>query len=117
MGKIAFKMKLRPGYKEEYKRRHDAIWPELKVLLKESGISDYSIYLDDETNMLFAVQSNSGKNSSQDLAGNEIIKRWWKYFTWIDFLQIHSLKGTSMTACSVCGRHGRNQGCGLPVQK
>jgi L-rhamnose mutarotase len=81
MGKIAFKMKLRPGYKEEYKRRHDAIWPELKVLLKESGISDYSIYLDDETNMLFAVQSNSGKNSSQDLAGNEIIKRWWKFMS------------------------------------
>jgi len=79
MGKIAFKMKLRTGYKEEYKRRHNAIWPELKTLLKESGVSDYSIYLDDETNTLFAVQSNSGKNSSQDLAGNEIVKRWWKF--------------------------------------
>lgn len=79
MQQIAFKMKLRPGYKEEYKGRHDAIWPELKTLLKEAGISDYSIYLDNETNTLFAVQSNSGKHSSQDLAGNEIIKRWWKF--------------------------------------
>ena len=79
MQQIAFKMKLRPGYKEEYKSRHDAIWPELKALLKEAGISDYSIYLDYETNTLFAVQSNSGKRSSQDLAGNEIIKRWWKF--------------------------------------
>jgi L-rhamnose mutarotase len=79
MQKIAFKMKLRPGYKEEYQRRHDAIWPELKALLKESGVSDYSIYFDDETSWLFAVQTISGQNSSQSLSGNEIIKRWWKF--------------------------------------
>lgn len=79
MQQIAFKMKLRPGFKEEYKRRHDAIWPELRDLLKQAGISDYSIFFDDETNSLFAVQGNSGKNSSQDLTGNPIVKRWWKY--------------------------------------
>jgi L-rhamnose mutarotase len=79
MHKIAFKMKLKPGLRDEYKRRHDAIWPELRELLKESGISDYAIFLDGETNTLFAVQSNSGKNSSQDLSGNPVIKKWWKY--------------------------------------
>lgn len=72
-------MKLRPGFKEEYKRRHNAIWPELKTLLKETGISDYSIFLDEETETLFAVQCNSGTHSSQDLSANDIIKRWWKY--------------------------------------
>ena len=40
MEKIAFKMRLNPGQKEEYKRRHDEIWPELIALLKEAGISD-----------------------------------------------------------------------------
>jgi L-rhamnose mutarotase len=79
MQRIAFKMKLRPGFKEEYKRRHNAIWPELKTLLKETGISDYSIFLDEETETLFAVQCNSGTHSSQDLSANDIIKRWWKY--------------------------------------
>ena len=44
MTKGAFKMKLKAGYEEEYKKRHDAIWPELKELLVGSGITDYSIF-------------------------------------------------------------------------
>ena len=76
---IAFKMKLKPGFEEEYKRRHDALWPELKALLKENGIYDYSIFLDTETNILFAVQKNSGTQGSQDLGKNPIVKKWWAY--------------------------------------
>ena len=75
----AFKMKLKPGFKEEYKRRHDLIWPELSALLKENNIYDYSIFLDEETDILFAVQKISGTSTSQDLSKNEIVKRWWVY--------------------------------------
>ena len=78
MKKIAFKMKLKPGKKEEYKKRHAAIWPELASLLKENGISDYTIFLDEETDILFAVQRLSG-SSSQDLGSEEHVQRWWKY--------------------------------------
>jgi len=76
--KTAFKMKLKPGFKAEYKTRHDAIWPELTALLKENGISDYSIFLDEETDTLFAVQQQNG-SSSQDLGSTEIVKKWWAY--------------------------------------
>ena len=79
MEKIAFKMKLKPGYKKEYKRRHEEIWPELKKLLSQSGIHDYSIFLDEETNTLFAVQYQEGDASSQDLGANPIVQKWWKY--------------------------------------
>lgn len=79
MGKIAFKMKLKSGFKEEYKRRHNEIWPELKELLSQSGIRDYSIFLDEETNTLFAVQYQIGTSSSQDLGANPIVQKWWKY--------------------------------------
>ena len=51
----AFKMQLKPGVTEEYRRRHDEIWPELSALLTESGIYDYSIFLDGQTLSLFAV--------------------------------------------------------------
>ena len=51
--RVAFKMKLLKGCEEEYKKRHDELWPELEQLLKETGISDYSIFLDEETNILF----------------------------------------------------------------
>ena len=72
-------MKLLPGFKEEYAHRHAAIWPELKELLKQTGVSDYTIFLDEETNTLFAVQYQGGDASSQDLGSNPIVQKWWKY--------------------------------------
>ena len=77
MERIAFKMKLKKGYEEEYQRRHDAIWPEITTLLKEQGISEYSIFLDEETGTLFAVQRVGGSSGSQDLGANPIVKKWW----------------------------------------
>jgi L-rhamnose mutarotase len=79
MKKIAFKMKLNPGCRDEYIRRHKAIWPELKSLLKDTGVSDYTIYLDEETNSLFAVQCQAGEESSQDLGTSPIVQKWWAY--------------------------------------
>jgi L-rhamnose mutarotase len=77
--RFGFKMKMLPGFKEEYKKRHSKIWPELVMLLKNEGISNYSIFLDEETNILFAYQEQSGESSSQDLGNTEIVKKWWKY--------------------------------------
>jgi len=74
-----FKMRLKPGLADEYKRRHDEIWPELSALLRKSGVSDYSIFLDEETNILFAVQKQSGSSSSQDLGSEAIVRRWWAH--------------------------------------
>jgi L-rhamnose mutarotase len=79
MKRIAFKMYLNEGVKEEYKKRHNEIWPELKKLLKEAGVSEYSIFLDEETNTLFAFQKVSGEGGSQDLGQTEIVKKWWKH--------------------------------------
>jgi len=72
-------MKLKPGFAAEYKKRHDEIWPELKQLLSDSGVSDYSIFLDEESNTLFAVQHVEGKGGSQDLGQNPIVQKWWAY--------------------------------------
>ena len=77
MKRNAFKMKLKPGFEAEYKKRHDEIWPELSRELTQAGISDYSIYLDKETLTLFAVQKLSEDNSADNLPGTEIVKKWW----------------------------------------
>jgi L-rhamnose mutarotase len=77
--RVAFKMKLKPGNADEYMKRHNEIWPALKKLLKDEGIYDYSIYLDEETNILFAVQKTSERGSSQQLATHHIVQEWWKY--------------------------------------
>lgn len=77
--KIASKMKLNAGQAAEYKRRHNPIWPELSQLLKEYGISDYSIFLDDETNTLFAILSAEVPEKLEDLKSEQIMKKWWTY--------------------------------------
>ncbi len=79
MKRVAFKMYLNEDQKAEYIKRHDEIWPELKKLLKDVGISEYSIFLDEETNTLFAFQKVSGDGGSQDLGKTEIVQKWWKF--------------------------------------
>ena len=79
MHKVAFKMKLFPGFEAEYKKRHDEIWPDLLALLKESGISDYSIFLDEETNSLFGVLKVTDPKNLDNLPQHEVMQRWWKY--------------------------------------
>ena len=75
--RVAFKMKLKEGHAEEYQKRHDEIWPELTQLLSSAGIHDYSIFLDAETNTLFAVHKLEGDKAATDLGSNEVVKRWW----------------------------------------
>jgi L-rhamnose mutarotase len=77
--RIAFKMKLKPGVIEEYEKRHRDLWPELHALLKDVGISEYSIFWDQETDYLFAFQKQVGDKSSQDLGQTEIVQKWWAY--------------------------------------
>ena len=79
MNRHAFSMKLKPGFVAEYKRRHDEIWPELKQALCAAGISDYSIFIDEKTRTLFAVQKQGANNSITDLPNLPIVKRWWAY--------------------------------------
>jgi L-rhamnose mutarotase len=75
----AFKMYLNEGQKAEYKKRHQELWPELHQLLKDAGLCEYSIFLDDETNTLFAFQKVDAEGKSQDLEKNEIVKKWWAF--------------------------------------
>jgi len=79
MQRLAFKMHLNEGQKEEYKKRHNELWPALRQLLKSAGVSEYSIFLDEETNILFAFQKVSGEASSQDQGSNPIVQKWWAY--------------------------------------
>ncbi len=79
MERIAFKMKLHKGFEAEYKKRHDALWPELEYLLKSTGISEYSIFLDEATNSLFGFMKADNLNALNDLPAHPIMKKWWAY--------------------------------------
>lgn len=77
--KYAFRMFLNAGCIAEYKRRHDEIWPELSALLKDAGVSDYSIYLDEENLVLFAVLRRTVGHTMDALPGHPVMQRWWAY--------------------------------------
>ena len=79
MEKYAFTMQLLPGQEAEYERRHDAIWPELKALLHNAGVSDYSIHLDPATGTLFGVLWRREGHTMDDLPGTPLMQRWWAY--------------------------------------
>ena len=49
----SFKMHLYEGMAEEYERRHNLLWPEMKDMIHEYGGHNYSIFLDSETNVLY----------------------------------------------------------------
>ncbi len=79
MHRKAFKMQLYPGFEAEYKRRHDTIWPELQELLKNSGISNYSIFLDPETLTLWGVMDVADEEAQAGLPQHPVMQRWWAY--------------------------------------
>ncbi|WP_316830099.1 L-rhamnose mutarotase [Pedobacter aquatilis] len=79
MVRIAFKMKLFPGYESEYKKRHDEIWPELVKLLNDTGIAEYSIFLDKNTNDLFGVLKVADPKLMDTLPEQPVMQKWWAY--------------------------------------
>lgn len=79
MQRHAFKMYLNPGQEAEYIRRHDEIWPELVVLLRETGISNYSIHLDRESMVLFGYLERRDDHAMDDLPNHPVMRRWWAY--------------------------------------
>jgi L-rhamnose mutarotase len=87
MQRIAFKMKLFPGYEEEYKKRHDALWDEMKILLHHAGIRDFSIFLDNETNTLFAYLLAEDAEKLNDLPNDPVQQKWWAWMK--DIMESH----------------------------
>lgn len=77
MEKIAFVMTLLPGNDDEYEKRHNEIWPELLLALKDAGVSDYSIFLEKESNKLFAVLKRTENHKMDLLPLDPIVKKWW----------------------------------------
>jgi L-rhamnose mutarotase len=86
MSTHAFRMKLKPGARDEYRRRHDELWPELATALRDAGIYDYSIFLDEETLHLFAVLRLRPNERRNELPHQPVMQRWWDHMA--DLMEI-----------------------------
>ena len=85
--RIAFRMNLFPGQAAEYEKRHDEIFPELTIALRDAGVSDYTIWLDPEDHHLFGILTRTDDHTMADLPNTEIMKRWWKHMA--DIMETH----------------------------
>jgi L-rhamnose mutarotase len=74
-----FIMYLNPGCEEEYRKRHDKLWPELEEALKSHGVHNYSISLCRETNQLFGYAEIESEERWNAIARTEACQKWWKY--------------------------------------
>ena len=72
-------MTLRPGVEDEYEKRHNPIWPELQQVLKDHGVSNYSIFLDRDSCKLFAYAEMKSEELWAKIADTPACKRWWSY--------------------------------------
>ena len=72
-------MSVNPDAHDEYERRHRPIWKELESALKNHGVSNYSIFLDDETSQLFGYAEVESEEQWADIANTDECKRWWNY--------------------------------------
>ena len=74
-----FKMYLHPGMEAEYKRRHDALWPEMIEMIHAYGGKNYTIFLDRDTNTLFGYLEIENEEKWADSANTAICRKWWDY--------------------------------------
>jgi len=90
-------MKLKPGCAEEYRKRHDAIWPELVEILRQSGVIEYHIFLDEETLSLFAFQKKSPAEPGFQLTQHPVVRRWWAHMA--DLMEVNDDLSPVVVAC------------------
>jgi L-rhamnose mutarotase len=81
MVRKAFVIQAKPGMAAEYQRRHNPIWPELEAALKRHGVSNYSIFLREDTGELFGYLEVADEALFQKIAETEVCRRWWRYMT------------------------------------
>ena len=75
--RIAFRMKVNNGKEAEYIARHNPIWTELQTVLRSHGVENYSIFLDRETNDLFAYAEVADVERWKSIASTEVCQKWW----------------------------------------
>jgi L-rhamnose mutarotase len=87
MRRYAFKYRLKPGCAEEYKKRHDEIWPELVERIHLAGMVNYSIFLDSHTNLLFCTYEQQAATNTEWLANDPVVRKWQRFMA--DIMEVN----------------------------
>lgn len=84
----AFKMYLKAGCADEYEKRHNELWPEMKAMIHEYGGHNYSIFLDDETNILYGyIEIEDEEHNQQPMCQSTCLLEFSRVLYIFSFLQ------------------------------
>ena len=77
MKRVGFILKVRQDRLEEYKKHHEAVWPDMLEALKRQGWNNYSLFLRDD-GLLFGYfeAANDFKSSLDGMNGEGINAKW-----------------------------------------
>ena len=81
MERMGHVIQLKPGTIDEYKRLHAAVWPGVLKQIANSNIRNYSIFLKEPENLLFAYWEYHGSDFAADMkrmAADSETQRWWE---------------------------------------
>ena len=80
MERAGFMLKVKPGKIEEYKRHHEAVWPEMLDALRRNGWRNYSLFLtDDGTLFGYCECEVSFEACLEGMKGEDANLRWQKF--------------------------------------
>ena len=92
MTQYAWVLEVRPGYEDEYKKRHDQIWPEMLEALKQAGIRNYTIFRHGLT--LFGYfETDDLKKTIASISGSPVNRRWGEWMAPIMKIEADSQTG------------------------
>lgn len=80
MERVCFTFELYEGAEDEYKRRHDEIWPDLVADIKAAGFSNYSLFRRGSQIVAYAEVSPDLETAMGALASSEANGRWAAWF-------------------------------------
>lgn len=80
MERACFTFAIYPGKEQEYRRRHDEIWPELVDELKAAGISNYTLFRRGQQVIAYCECEPDARTAFGRVGQTEVNQRWSEWF-------------------------------------
>ena len=69
-------LKVKPKRLVEYKRRHEAVWPEMRAALRETGWHSYSLFLQADGLLVGYLETDDFQAAIGGMAARDVNERW-----------------------------------------
>ncbi len=76
MQRVCFVLQVKPERLDEYKERHRSVWPEMQAALRETGWSNYSLFLRDDGLLVGYLETENFERARAGMATREVNQRW-----------------------------------------